>query len=83
MAGLIQVKENKFYADTAGTTTTQQRVRLMPELEAMAVDPASGSFETMRTLAPPVGRGYEYLADGRCGLGRRDRHSCRRISPRR
>ena len=61
MAGLIQVKETKFYADTAGTTTTQQRVRLMPELEATAVDAVSGSFETMRTLAPPVGRGYEYL----------------------
>jgi TldD protein len=30
VAGLFQVKENKFYADTAGTTTTQQRVRLQP-----------------------------------------------------
>ena len=26
----------------------------------MAVEP-SGRFETMRTLAPPVGRGWEYL----------------------
>ena len=27
---LLQVKENKFYADAAGTVTTQQRVRLHP-----------------------------------------------------
>ncbi len=63
-AGLFQVKENKFYADTAGTVTTQQRVRLMPTLEAVAVDSASGAFESMASLAPPVGRGYEYLTDG-------------------
>ena len=36
----------KYYADLAGTRTTQQRVRLMPELEAIAVDAASGAFET-------------------------------------
>lgn len=58
-ASLQQVKEQKFYADTAGTSTTQQRVRLHPELEVMKS--ADGRFETMRTLAPPVGRGYEYL----------------------
>ncbi|HEY9521793.1 MAG TPA: TldD/PmbA family protein [Thermopolyspora sp.] len=58
-AALMQIKEQKFYADTAGTTTTQQRVRLHPVLVAMkAVD---GRFDDMRTLAPPVGRGYEYL----------------------
>jgi TldD protein len=55
------VLENKFYADLAGTITTQQRVRLHPSLTAVAVDPAAGSFETMRTLAPPTGRGWEYL----------------------
>lgn len=58
-AALTQVKEQKFYADTAGTSTTQQRVRLHPHLEAMKVE--DGRFESMRTLAPPVGRGYEYL----------------------
>ena len=63
-AGLLQVKENKFYADTAGTVTTQQRVRLAPSLTATAVDTESGAFETMSSLTPPVGRGYEYLTDG-------------------
>ncbi|MEU9114249.1 TldD/PmbA family protein [Streptomyces sp. NPDC048483] len=60
-ASLLTVQENKFYADTAGTSTTQQRVRLHPQLTAVAVDEASGEFDSMRTLAPPVGRGWEYL----------------------
>jgi TldD protein len=58
-ASLLQVRECKFYSDGA-TTTTQQRVRLHPVLTAVAVE-KDGRFETMRTLAPPAGRGYEYL----------------------
>jgi TldD protein len=60
-ASMHAVHENKFYADTAGTTTTQQRVRVHPSLTALAVDPESGDFDSMRTIAPPVGRGWEYL----------------------
>jgi TldD protein len=59
---VMSVKEQTFYADTFGSSVTQQRVRTMPALEAVAVDPASGSFESMRTLAPPTGRGWEALA---------------------
>jgi TldD protein len=58
-ASLNQVRETKFYADGA-TTALQQRVRVEPELTAVAVLP-DGRFDTMRTLAPPAGRGYEYL----------------------
>jgi TldD protein len=58
---LKQVFENKFYADLAGTTTTQQRVRLLPELEIYGTDESTGAFDSMRTIAPPVGRGWEYL----------------------
>jgi TldD protein len=53
------VQENKFYADTAGTTTTQQRVRIEAEFTAVSI--GSGGFETMRTIAPPVGRGWEFV----------------------
>jgi TldD protein len=60
-ARLTQVIENKFYADLNGTMTTQQRVRLNPQFTAVNVDRAAGSFSSMRTLAPPVGRGWEYL----------------------
>ena len=58
-ASLYQVRECKFYADGA-TSALQQRVRLHPVVTAIAVEP-SGRFETMRTLAPPAGRGLEYL----------------------
>ncbi|WP_380286304.1 TldD/PmbA family protein [Kitasatospora purpeofusca] len=60
-ATLLTVQENKFYADTAGTVTTQQRIRLHPVLEATSVDGRTGAFDSMRTLAPPVGRGWEYV----------------------
>ena len=56
------VKEQVFYADTFGSDITQQRVRVMPMLEAVAVDAAAGSFESMRTLAPPTAHGWEALA---------------------
>ncbi|TKJ34080.1 TldD/PmbA family protein [Blastococcus sp. CCUG 61487] len=58
---LMAVKEQKYYADTAGTRTRQQRVRIQPEFTALTVDRATGSFESMRTLAPPAGRGWEYV----------------------
>ena len=58
---LQQAMEGKFYADTAGTVTTQQRIRLLPQLTGTRVDPGGG-FETMRTIAAPVGRGWEYLS---------------------
>jgi TldD protein len=60
----MHVKEQKYYADTAGTRIRQQRVRIHPEFTALTVDRATGHFESMRTLAPPVGRGWEYLTDG-------------------
>ncbi|WP_433192123.1 TldD/PmbA family protein [Nocardia sp. CA-107356] len=65
-ASVLQVKEQAFYADTAGSAITQQRVRLHPQLEAITVNSTAGVFETMRTLAAPAGRGWEYVtgADG-------------------
>jgi TldD protein len=63
-SGCMHVKEQKYYADTAGTRTRQQRVRIHPDFTALTVDRATGSFESMRTLAPPAGRGWEYLTGG-------------------
>jgi TldD protein len=37
---------------------------LHPEFEVHGTDDASGVFDSMRTIAPPVGRGWEYLTDG-------------------
>jgi TldD protein len=68
-ADFSAVKEQKYYADLNGSATTQQRVRLLPQLTGVVV--SSEGMETMRTLAPPVGRGWEYVvgttADGAWG----------------
>jgi TldD protein len=60
-AYVLAVAEDKHYADLSGTITSQRRVRINPDVEALAVDSTTGEFETMRTVAPPVGRGWEYL----------------------
>ena len=60
-ASVMVVQENKHYADLSGTVTTQQRVRVHPQATVVNVDATTGNFETMRTLAPPAGRGWEYL----------------------
>ena len=58
-ATLGYVQENTFFANLAGTSTRQQRVRIQPQLTAVRV--GTTGFDTMRTLAPPAGRGWEYL----------------------
>jgi TldD protein len=60
--GLTAAKEQTFYADTFGSSITQQRVRVLPSLEAVTVNAEAGTFDSMRTLAPPMGRGWEALA---------------------
>jgi TldD protein len=67
-AEVLSVGEETFLADLSGTRATQKRVRLHPQIEALALDDVG--FETMRTLAPPVGRGWEYLTGGAGGPGR-------------
>ncbi len=61
-ASLMSVKEQTFYADAAGSSITQQRVRVQPRFEAITVDSGGSGFDAMRTLAPPMGRGWEALA---------------------
>jgi TldD protein len=60
-AQVLCVVEDKFFADLSGSRLTQRRVRVHPVVEAFAVHGEGGFFESMRTLAPPVGRGWEYL----------------------
>jgi TldD protein len=54
------VRERTHYADLAGTRVQQQRVRVQGEWTAFTV--GEGGMESMRTLAPPTARGWEYLA---------------------
>jgi TldD protein len=61
-AEVLCVHENKYYADLAGTRTTQQRIRLLPTFTAMGSDDQRGIFDDMTSIAPPAGRGWEYVA---------------------
>ncbi len=58
-AGVAAVKEQKFYADLAGSTIVQQRVRINPDVTVVVA--SSEAVETMRSLASGAGRGWEYL----------------------
>jgi len=58
-ASALAVSEEKHYADLAGTTAFQRRVRVHPQVSAVAL--TEDGMEELRTLAPPVGRGWEYL----------------------
>lgn len=52
-------RERVAYADLAGTAVQQERVRVHSAVTAIRVGP--DGFVTMRTLAPPTARGWEYL----------------------
>ena len=67
-ASVMAVKEQKFLADLAGTRTVQQRVRVHPVVTAVGVDP-SGDVDTVRTLAAPVGRGWEAVDSPAATIG--------------
>ena len=58
-AQVMIAQENSFFANLAGTRTVQQRLRLHPAFTAIST--AGGQISTMRTIAPPVGRGWEYM----------------------
>jgi TldD protein len=58
-AAVMAVKEQKFYADLAGTSTLQQRIRVNPDVTVVVA--SSEAVETMRSLAPGTARGWEYL----------------------
>ena len=58
-AGLMAVSEQTYLADLNGTRATQHRVRMQTQLEALAL--SDNGFETMRTIAPPAGRGWEWM----------------------
>ena len=74
----LAVQENKYYADLAGTRTTQQRVRLQPGSRRWAA--RRRCFDSMASIAPPVGArlGVPSTAGpSQLGLGRRARRGPR------
>lgn len=58
-ASVMAVKELLFFADSRGTRTRQQRIRINPDATAYLI--GEEGMDSMRTIAPPVGRGWEYM----------------------
>jgi TldD protein len=54
------LKDTRFYADTHGNRHTQQRIFTTSELTGTRPD-ADGNSVTLRTLAQPVARGWEWM----------------------
>jgi TldD protein len=63
-ARLQAVREQVEYADSHGSHTLQVRRRIEAQWSVTAIDSRSGAFESMTTTAPPVARGWEYVAGG-------------------
>ncbi len=59
-ADSIVVRERVHYADLGGTFLQQQRIRVQAEWTAVHV--GDHAMDSMRTLAPPTARGWEYVA---------------------
>lgn len=55
-------KETVFLADLAGAGIRQQRVRIHPGYTGVKL--SDDGFDDMSTLAPPVGRGWEFCLNG-------------------
>jgi TldD protein len=60
-AMVLAVVEDKYFCNSGGTIATQRRVRIRPVFEVFSVDSETGAFESMRSVAPPVARGWEYV----------------------
>jgi len=56
------VEEIKFLATSEGTRVVQQRVRVEGDLTGTLV--TDGGMETMRTINPAIGRGWEQITTG-------------------
>jgi TldD protein len=67
-AAAMAVREETVYTDSSGTSTRQQRIRVHADFTGVAIA-EDGSFESMRTTAPPVGRGWEYFGSQCQSLG--------------
>lgn len=60
-SGLVQVREQKWLANSIGSRIEQSRVRLRPYFSVTVLDPKKGGFASRDSLAAPQGTGYEYF----------------------
>jgi TldD protein len=62
------IREQKFYGDALGNMITQERLRIEAGLTATLIG-KNDRFTTLKTLASPTSRGYEWMSDGSYNWG--------------
>jgi TldD protein len=60
-SGLFFVKEERDYANSDGSITTQTLIRSWPLMQITAVAPDFSDFQNRGAVVPPMGRGWEYV----------------------
>jgi len=62
-SGLFFVKEERSYANSEGSLTTQTAVRSWPLMQITAINADQSDFQNRTNIAPPMGRGWEYVLE--------------------
>jgi len=62
-SGLFFVKEERSYANSEGSLTTQTAVRSWPIMQITAINADQSDFQNRTNIAAPMGRGWEYVLD--------------------
>jgi TldD protein len=62
-SGLFFVKEERSYANTDGTVTSQTAVRSWPIMQITAINADQSDFQNRTNIAAPMGRGWEYVLE--------------------
>ena len=62
-SGLFFVKEDRNFANTDGSVITQTNVRSWPVVQITAVASDGSDFQNRSNVAPPMGRGWEYVLE--------------------
>ena len=60
-ASFMAVDEQTLLVTSEGTRVSQHKTRVHADLTALGSNDRTGAIDTMRTLAPPTARGWEYL----------------------
>jgi TldD protein len=62
-SGLFFVKEERSYANSEGSLTTQTAVRSWPLMQITAINADQSDFQNRTNIAAPMGRGWEYVLE--------------------
>ena len=62
-SGLFFVKEERSYANSEGSLTTQTAVRSWPLMQITAINADQSDFPNRTNIAAPMGRGWEYVLE--------------------